>query len=214
MKITHLKTQDLFAQAYVLGGSPCSGKSTIAERLSRDFHWQYYKVDDYEREHLERCDPDRHPTMHTYAAISWNEIWMRPVQLQVKEEFAYYRERFEMIAQDLEAYSIQRPLLLEGAAFVPELLERNAANPQRVMFLVSTRAFQLAHYRKRPWIKHILAACDDPEQAFDNWMRRDHLFGQEILRQARAMCYETLLVDGKASVDENYETVKAHFGLE
>ena len=65
----------LFSQAYVLGGSPCSGKSTIAEKLSKRFGWGYYKVDDYEREHLRRCRPDRHPTMCRYAEMSWDEIW-------------------------------------------------------------------------------------------------------------------------------------------
>ena len=51
----------LFANAYVLGGSPCSGKSSAAERLAVEFDWPYYKVDDHEREHSERISPERHP---------------------------------------------------------------------------------------------------------------------------------------------------------
>jgi 2-phosphoglycerate kinase len=210
MEISDPKTRELFAQAYILGGSPCSGKSTIAERLSKEFDLHDYKVDDYEREHLARADPERHPTMHTYAKMDWDEVWMRPPQQQVEEEFAFYWERFEMVVQDLAAYSGERPLLLEGAALLPDLLEQNGVDAQRVMFLVPTKAFQLHHYSQRPWIKQILRNCDDPEQAFENWMMRDHLFGQEILRQAKARHYETLVVDGNQSVDEQYEKVKAH----
>ena len=32
---------------YYIGGSPCAGKSTVAEILSRKYNLYYYKVDDY-----------------------------------------------------------------------------------------------------------------------------------------------------------------------
>lgn len=32
---------------YFIGGSPCSGKSTVAEILSRKYDLHYFKVDDY-----------------------------------------------------------------------------------------------------------------------------------------------------------------------
>jgi 2-phosphoglycerate kinase len=201
------------SQAYILGGSPCSGKSTIAARLSREYQLDYYKVDDHEREHLNRCDPDRHPVMHRLATMSWDEIWMRPVAEQVEGELAYYRERFEMIVQDLAAYPLAKPLILEGAAFLPELIEQQGADPQRVIFLVPTREFQLHHYRQRPWTQSILSECKDPDLAFENWMRRDQLFGQTVLRQAKARNYATILVDGKLSIDEKYEQVKEFLGL-
>lgn len=47
----------LFSQAYFIGGSPCSGKSTISEMISRQFQLEYYKVDEYEGEHMQRCYP-------------------------------------------------------------------------------------------------------------------------------------------------------------
>jgi len=33
--------------------------------------------------------------MNKYQKISWNEIWMRPVDTQVNEEFEFFREEFE-----------------------------------------------------------------------------------------------------------------------
>ncbi|MGC9397157.1 MAG: hypothetical protein ACP5J4_20120 [Anaerolineae bacterium] len=207
------KIRTLFSQAYILGGSPCSGKSTIAERLAPQYGLQYYKVDDHEKEHSRRCDPVRHPVMAAYAKMSWNAIWSRPVEFQVREEFDYYRERFEMILQDLEACDAEKPLILEGAAYFPDLIKPYNMNPQRVLYMVPTHAFQIHHYRQRPWIRHILTECEDPEQAFENWMMRDHLFGQEVLRQAKANHYRTLVVDGKQSIDELFEVVRIYLGL-
>jgi hypothetical protein len=202
------KIHALFSQAYILGGSPCSGKSTIAERLASQYNLQYYTVDAHEREHTKRCQPDRHPVMFKYSKMSWNEIWSRPVPLQVQEELEYYGERFEMIVQDLETYDTGSPLILEGAAYLPDLIKSYAANPEKVRYLVPTKEFQVYHYQQRPWIQPILKECNDPVCAFDNWMRRDQFFGQEILRQARANNYQTIVVDGKRSIDGQFEQVK------
>lgn len=205
--------QQVFSQAYILGGSPCSGKSTIAEKLSSQYKLEYYKVDDHESAHVARCRPDRHPVMFKYSKMCWNDIWMRPVPLQVQEEFEYYQERFEMIAQDLARYEAGRGLLLEGAAYYPDLIWPYAGSSPRIIYMVPTKAFQVRHYEQRPWIRHILKECKDPEQAFENWMARDELFGQEVLRQARVHHYRTIVVDGKRSIDEQYEQVKDYWGL-
>ena len=59
----------------------------------------------------------------------------------------------------------------------------------------------------------MLEGCVDPKQVFGNWMMRDHRFGQEILRQAEARHYKRILVDGTLSVGEQFEKIRAHFGL-
>jgi hypothetical protein len=203
----------LFSHAYILGGSPCSGKSTIAERLSSQYMLHYYKVDDHEQEHAKRCHPDRHPVMFRSLKMNWNMIWSRPVALQVQEEFMYYRERFDMILQDLAQYTGETPVLLEGAAFLPELISSYPVNPNHVMYLVPTKAFQVHHYQQRPWIHHILEDCENPKRAFENWMMRDHLFGQEVLQQATVHEYQTIVVDGTQSLDEHYEHVRDSLGF-
>ena len=145
--------------------------------------------------------------------MDWNEIWMRDPLIQVEEEFAYYRERFEMIAEDLNQTDPSSPLIMEGAAYLPELLNENDADPDRVVFLVPTREFQIKHYSQRTWIKDILEQCDDPEVAFANWMERDNQFGKAIIRQTGKLGYRSIIVDGGEGLDEIYERVKGYLGL-
>lgn len=201
------------SQAYIIGGSPCSGKSTIAGKLSSQYQFQYYRVDDHNQAHVKRCNPDQQPMMHKIANMSWNEIWSRPVSIQVSDEFEYYRELFVMILDDLAEFDPDKPLMVEGAALLPELIVKCQIDPQKVLYMVPTKAFQIHHYSQRAFIHHILKDCDDPEKAFENWMMRDHQFGQEIIRQAKARDYETILVDGRQDIDELYDRVRKYFGL-
>lgn len=207
----HLKA--VLSQAYILGGSPCSGKSTLAEQLSTHYDLQYYKVDDHYQEHMTRCDPQKHPTMYKIAQMGWNEIWSRPVELQVREEIEYYRELFEMILQDLENLSTEKPVIVEGAALLPELTAKLNLDPRRRLYMVPTKPFQVHHYSQRAFIQDILKDCDDPQTAFANWMERDHLFGQEILRQARTFGYGTIIVDGSRSLEDQFKFASQYYGL-
>jgi adenylate kinase family enzyme len=201
------------SQTYIIGGSPCSGKSTIAEKLANEYQFRYYRVDDYYQAHVKRCNPNDHPTMYKIANMSWNEIWSRSVPIQVNDEFTFYRELFGMILDDLAVYQPGEAIILEGAALLPELIEKSIIDARKVVYMVPTKAFQIHHYSQREFIHQILKGCDDPEKAFGNWMLRDHQFGQEILRQAEARNYRTIVVDGSQDIDELYDRVKKQFGL-
>lgn len=199
-------------QIYVLGGSPCSGKSSIAERLAAEFGLNYYKIDDYEQAHAQRCSAQKQPVFTHYLGLSWNERWMRDVELQAEEEFAIARERWPLVLEDLQ--SLERPLLVEGASALPELVWSWIGASRQVAYLVPEAHFQIEHYRQRPWIKHILKDCADPEQAFEHWMQRDQLFGQKVLSQAQALGYHSQVVDGSCSLEEQYRDLVAWFGLQ
>jgi 2-phosphoglycerate kinase len=207
------KLSTLLKSSFVLGGSPCSGKSTLAERLSAEFQFPYYKVDDHMWRHLELADPQSQPTMAAYGKLSWNEIWSQPVDQQVEHVIAYYTEQFPMILDDLLAYAGQGPIIMEGAAFLPALVHRWGVAENQAVFLVPTKAFQLEFYSQRDWVRPILDTCTDPDQAFANWMERDHRFGQEIIQQAQSLGYPTITVDGIMDIEQTYQWMLEQFHL-
>jgi hypothetical protein len=116
-----------------------------------------------------------------------------------------------MILEDLQAFKKKNSLIMEGAAFLPSLVHTWGVKPHQVLFMVPTKGFQIEHYSKRPWIDQILKECANPKQAFENWMERDHLFGQEIINQAKRFNYPYVIVDGSLSEDALYTKVKDHF---
>ena len=97
---------------------------------------------------------------------------------------AFYREQFDFVLRELADLSTDRPLVVEGADLLPELLVALGVRSERAVWVVPTREFQLSYYRSRAWVWPYLAGCPDPELAFANWMRRDMIFAAHVTRTA------------------------------
>jgi hypothetical protein len=151
--------------------------------------------------------------MFKYSKMSWDEIWSQSVPVLLNDEFVYYRERFEFILEDLQQFDLEKPVILEGAAMLPELIQRYPVNRKNVIYMLPKKEFQLCHYSQRPWIGSILKDCRNPEQAFENWMERDIRFALEVKCQAYAFGFSVMIVDGSLSIEKEFEQISAQFGL-
>lgn len=198
---------------YWIGGSPCSGKSSIADRLAERYGLGVYRCDDAFHEHLGRFEPGRHPVAARLMRASCDELWMRPVPRQVAEELAFYDEEFALILDDLRALPTDRPVIAEGAALLPALVAGLGVAREQAIWIVPTEAFQRQHYAQRDWRHDILRECTDPEQAWQNWMARDAGFAREVAADADRRGYRILTTDGSQSLEAMLGIVERHFGL-
>ena len=187
---------------YWIGGAPCSGKSTIAEKLAYKHGLSLFKSDDHMYAHMNLARAEKQPVMAKVASLSWDAIWTRPVAVQVQDEFDFYREEFDMLLEELALYPQGQPILAEGNAWLPELLGRLQPPPEHSVFLIPTKEFQVANYSQRQFIKDILSQCADPQAAFANWIERDACFGETVDQAARQMGLPVIRVDGRLSIEE------------
>lgn len=200
-------------EKYYIGGSPCSGKSTIAEMIVKEYGFEYYKIDDFLQKHMERGAKEGKPYCISAMKMDFNQMWMRDPQIQAIEEIAIYEEIFPYALEDLQNMGDKKPIIAEGAGFMPKLMaEQNILNSKYVC-IVPTDTFQRENYSKRPWIKEFLKGCEDPHAAFDNWMTRDSMFAGRMIEQAEKFGYSSMVVDGNRGIDENYNEVITIFGL-
>lgn len=198
---------------YWLGGSPCSGKSMIAERLAEQYNLTYFNCDARFTDHLAMSNPRHQPTLHRLRTMTSDEIWLAPVAQQVERVIAIYREEFPLLLADLHALPTERPILAEGAALMPELILQARAKGNRAAWVVPTPAFQRHYYAQRPWVADVLKECRDPQQAFANWMARDEAFAAYITQTATAAGLPLRQVDGSRTIDENAAWVATHLGF-
>ena len=193
-----------------LGGSPCSGKSSVGRQLG-SAGFTLYAVDEREDEHLARARPETEPEMSAWRIRDADANWLRPVAEQLEAEMAFYRERFTMILADIAA--LPRPLLVEGAALLPDLLHGLGVSPGHAFFMVPTWTFQMEHYSRRPWVEGVLQGCSAPERAFANWMRRDQRFGNAVARRAVELGWPVMRVDGGVGLPLTVLGVRDCFAL-
>lgn len=196
---------------YIIGGSPCSGKSTVAEALAARYGLAYFKADDFLDALIDRGAAAGLPVCSRIRRMTAEETWMRPPQEQCREELAFYREIAPLLAERLAA--LTGPAVAEGAAFLPDVARAWGVPPERYVAITPTRAFQFSRYRERPWVPHVLADCSDPAAAFANWMERDALFAGDVRRQCGQLGCASLLTDGSVSEGERLAQVATHFGL-
>ncbi len=199
------------SKIYYIGGSPCSGKSTLAQIISEQYELHYFKVDDYLDEYMRRANASNKPFSSQALKRSADETWMRDPMIQNTEELKIYREIFEYIMEDLSKIEAPKGIITEGAAYLPELMHEIKVNTNSYICIVPTKDFQYHHYKLRPWVPEILKACTDKEKAFDNWMERDALFAVTVKDEADKLGYRTLITDGTIGVKHMYKQVVEWF---
>lgn len=199
-------------QIYYIGGSPCSGKSTVAEHIAESLGFKYFKVDDHLDRYMKMASKDEKPYAREVSEMSADEIWMRSPSVQNEEEFALYREFFPYIQKDLEEIESEN-IITEGASYLPEFAKQLHLDQNQYFCIVPSKTFQYEHYKERPWIWYVLEGCSNKEQAFENWMERDVLFGKQVYQEAIRLGYTAFMNDGTRSIEEMIQMVCKAFHI-
>lgn len=197
---------------YFIGGSPCSGKSTVAEILSKKYDLNYFKVDDFLDKYTREGSAKGYSICKKQISMNAEETWMRDPMLQCREEIMFYKEIFEFILEDLAKIKTHR-IISEGAAYLPSLMQKLNIPSNKYISLTSKKEFQVSHYKKREWVPYILSECRDKEQAFSNWMDRDALFAKEVQEQCLKTGYVSIINDGSIKPDELAEKIATYLQL-
>lgn len=198
---------------YYIGGSPCSGKSTMAEILAKKYDLYYFKVDDFIDKYMQLGAVKGYEICKKMSEMSWDEIWMRDPVLQCTEEVQWYEEIFEFVCEDLSKISCKTEIITEGAAYMPQLMKGISVSYDKYLSLTPEREFQLFHYSKREFVPYILRECTDKEKAFSNWMERDILFAKDIQKQCEITGYKSIINRGEQAVEEMVDEIERHFGF-
>jgi 2-phosphoglycerate kinase len=202
-----------FENVLWLGGSPCSGKTSISEILTRRFDLNVYHVDEALEKHAQSFDPKLQPALAKWSASSWEERWMQPVDDLLRDAIACYREHFALICEDILAMPEHQSLLVEGTALLPRDVATVLPNKNQAIWIMPTADFQRGHYAQRPWVRGVVDQCSDPEMAFNNWMERDARFARWIEAEVTARDLHLLKIDGTRTIEALTEVVAAQFEL-
>jgi hypothetical protein len=196
-----------------IGGSACSGKSTVADGLACELGLGVYHCDDHwygPSDHLARATPAREPFLCLWRDRTRAREWfLTPPQEHAAIMNAAFREELPMIAADLLRGGAG---IVEGVSVTPRVL-REAVPRARAVFLISTPSFRRARYLDRGFAREWVEAYDDPAVAFETLMAANDLMAKDWRAEAEAAGYPVVLVDGSQGPADAYAAVVAALGL-
>ncbi len=186
-----------------IGGGTGAGKSTIARRLSEMYGFRLYHCDDMQSAHTARSNPTDHPMLHAFIAMTMDERWVKRTPKEMLHTFhGFHGEGFGLILEDLLDLPTDVPVLVEGYKLLPRLVAPLLSRPDQAVWLIPTPSFRRTAFESRGSLWSIAERTSDPEAALANFLARDALYTEEVKRQALALQFTIIAVNGKASVDE------------
>ena len=193
-----------------IGGGTGGGKSSIAITVAEKHGLERYNYDWHDsRGHSDRTRADRHPKRAAFLAMSMDERWVtRSAAQMAKMEVIEFRERFEMVLEDLAALSADR-VVADGFGLLPELVGPLLADRRQAIFLLPTPAFREWSLAQRGWVT--IEGTGDPDRARANKLARDALLTEHVRRSATARGLTIIDVDGTRSLADITANVERHF---
>jgi 2-phosphoglycerate kinase len=196
-----------------LGGSPCAGKSSIAEMLRAKYSVDVYHVDDAFQEHMHTFTPEKYPTCYKWTHTPWDSLWMQTQQTLLEEAISAYTEHIQFIMDDL--YTLRLPVVAEGTSLLPHIIRNFITKESDALWLVPVEEFQREMYPKRDqFVNFILQQCANPQLAFKNWMDRDVAFASWTIEQTKELKLRCVEVNNQYSSEYYAEVVAKHFQLQ
>ena len=205
-------------ETYWIVGSPCAGKTTIADMLGQEHNLRVYHLDRYYESYLRRAELDKHPYLTHIKGLGQRFLAL-PHEEQLERVKKISAEQFEFILADIATWredDPDTPILVEGANIRIEDVLLHIETLNQLICIVPTEDFLFKTYPRRgTWVQDVLANFPDNERltVFEQWMTRDSHHAQWAVGTATEHGVKLIEVDGSNRILENAAIVEAHFGL-
>ncbi len=216
--VTHPATARILPHVLWIGGSPCSGKSTISHTIARIYVFLDYHLDAWSRNHFARRVAAGDAEAATFLKMNMGQRWMeRPVEALVQETITSWSRNFHLVLEDLQALPTENFIVAEGN-FFPECVAPYLASPHQAIWLVPTDFFceqgrrqRWAELERRQKRHGVYDESSDPERRKRNVIARDCQLARYVKQQAETLHLPVYEVDGNHSREEMVELVESHF---
>ncbi|MEE4195501.1 MAG: hypothetical protein V2J07_09905 [Anaerolineae bacterium] len=198
---------------YWIGGSPCGGKSTVAQIIADQYHLNLYRIDDHIDRLMQHISPEAQPALCQWQSQTWEERWMQTVDVLLEFVLQAYDEEFQLCMQEINNIPSTRPTVVEGNPLRPELVSPYLKDPHHAIWLIADEEDLRYFYRQRVWAQQVVKECTDPQQAFEHWMKRDIAFANQIRSACITHQLPYLMSDRQLSLEVKAKKVASHFQL-
>ena len=196
---------------YLLGGRPCSGKTTIAYELGQKYNMDVKYLDVYAQELIDNSTP-KTPNIFSWKGISLTQAMNGSPEVLFDTYLNAYDEMTPFFLDMLSNLDSQK-IILEGAILTPKfvsLLENQYET--KVCFLLTDDDFVREKYIKRDYAQEMIRQVGG-KQSLENLLKRDSIFAKYIVKELKKYNYPSLEIHNKSEPQVNMSLVEGIFNL-
>lgn len=139
MRIINRKNPQQLRAIYLIGGAPCIGKTTVAKQLAKQLGIPRLETDTFSLRLQRQMSTELEPSLHLRGNRKVDDYYQEfntPEKASQAERVRANRVA-DYIAHELMTGQIKGPIIIEGIAVTPSLVEvlQSASLPVRIVFL-------------------------------------------------------------------------------
>jgi len=192
---------------FLLGGRPCSGKTTLANRLGKKYHIEVYSLDEFVQDCINHSN-EENILLYRWKSLNIIELLQdEPINL-----FNDYIRIYEIILPDLLQTintSKRNALLLEGSILLPQFIDYfKKQHDVRVCYLDTHDDFVTEKYLEREYAFNMLKSKNG-QIAIKHLLERDSIFAQFINNEIEKNAFTKLMIDADSDIESVLRKLEA-----
>ena len=196
---------------YLLGGRPCSGKTTIAYKLGQKYNIDVKYLDVYAQKLIDNSTP-KTPNIFSWKGISLTQAMNGSPEVLFDTYLKAYDEMIPFFL-DMISKLESKKIILEGSILTPKfvsLLEKQYDT--QVCYLLTDDNFVREQYIKRDYAQDMIKELNG-KQSLENLLQRDSIFAKYIIKEIKKYNYPSLEIHNKSEPQVNISLVEEILNL-
>lgn len=193
-------------ELYILGGRPCSSKTTLSYYLGKQCKIDVFYLDTFAQSCVKNA------TALTHNIYRWKDrelvdLMQKEPHILFDEYLGFYEEMFPLLEEKLLSIDKDK-LIIEASILLPKFIRRLKENFEvRVCYLLTTDVFVEKKYSKRDYVKDMITKPNG-RVALDNLLRRDSIFAKYICDELKKYSYPKLDIIKDNDISQTVEELK------
>lgn len=196
---------------FLLGGRPCSGKTTLAARFGQKYNIAVDYLDVFAQRCIDASSEDN-PNIFRWKNRDLVDVFQKEPKDLFFEYINTYEEMLTYLFEHINGIK-KDMVILEGSILLPKFLSQFKEKYEiEVCYLLTDDIFVGERYVKRDYVLEMLKK-NTGKKALDNILERDAIFAKYLVEEIEAFNLPTINIDGNIPMEETMKMLEDVFKL-
>jgi 2-phosphoglycerate kinase len=197
---------------FLIGGRPCSGKTTLSFQLGRKHNIHVEHLDLFAQGCINQST-ENYPNMYRWKVADLVELLQKESGKLFSDYLKIYEEMLPFLLKAIDV-SEKKELILEGSILLPKFVEMFKKNHDvKICYLLTDDAFARERYFSRDYVQNMLNKPNG-KKALNNLLLRDSLFSGYINDEIKKFALPKIVIHAYDDVEKNLKRLEVALEME